>query len=100
MQDSIPCLRGNDARPAEAERARRKIFPLLKDEAIRLQPAVTVEMRARPQVDLEEAEDALAVALDHLAPGRLEVTRPGLEGEEVAVPVVVERHRLQIGAIG
>src|SRR5215472_13639755 len=100
MRNSIPCLRGNDAGPAEAERARRKIFPFLEDETIRLQPAVAVEMRAGPQVDLEEAEHTLAVTLDQLAPGGFEVARPRLEGEEVAVPVVVQGHRFQIGAVG
>src|SRR5215470_1966101 len=100
IRDSIPCLRGNDAGPAEAERIRRKIFPFLEDETIRLQTAVAVKMRASPQVDLEEAEHTLAIALDQLAPGRVEVARPCLEGEEVAVPVVVQGHRFQIGAVG
>ena len=66
------------------------MLPLLEDEAVGLQPAVAVEQRARPQVDLEESEHALAVALDQLAPGRLEVARPRLERQVVAVPVVVQ----------
>src|SRR5262245_47355826 len=76
MRDSIPCLRGSHAGCADPERARREMFPLLEHEAVGCQPAVAVEMRPCPQVDLEEPEHALAVALDQLAPGRLEVARP------------------------
>src|SRR2546422_7880272 len=100
MTDSIPWLGEPEAVRAEADFARGKIFPFLEYRAVRLEAAVPMQMRPRPQVNLEEAEHSLAVAGHELPPRRLEVARPRLKGEVVAVPVVVERDRLHLALVG
>ena len=100
MSDSIPAPSGTWAFPAQADLGRGKIFPFLEYRAVRLEPAVAMEMGPRPEVDLEEPEHALAVPAHELPPRRLEVARPCLQGEVVAVPVVVEGDGLQRGPVG
>ena len=57
-----------------------------------------MQVRARPEIDLEEPVDALAEARGQLLVGGLEVARPGLEGEEIAVPIIVEGDGLERSA--
>lgn len=83
----------------EADLGRRQVARLLEEHAVALEPAVSEEMCPRPQIDLEETVDALPEARGQLRVGRLEIARPRLEGQEVAVAVVVQRDWLEGRAV-
>src|SRR5262245_34711780 len=86
--------------PAKSDVGRGKIAAILEDHAISFESAVAVQASPCPEVDLEETEDALAVAGHQLGAGRLEVAGPRLQGQVVAVAVVMQGDRLQRGARG
>src|ERR1700704_6468332 len=73
---------------------------LLEYRPVGLEAAVPVQVRSRPEVNLEEAEHPLPVPRAELPPRPFEVARPGREGQVVAVPVVVERDRLEARPVG